>query len=102
MLELQGHSRLAHKAGQGEWHPCMLATEASATSCTWLRAMPGIMPCTPRYRLGDEGIEGSPVKKDLWVLIEEKLDFSQQCAVPALKNNCILGYIQSSMASSSR
>lgn len=30
------------RAEQGEWHPCMLATGASASSSTWPRAMPGI------------------------------------------------------------
>jgi len=55
-----------------------------------------------QYRLEHEGIDSSPAKKDLGVLVDEKLDISHQCALTAQKDNHNLGCIQSSVASSLR
>ncbi|GAB0182191.1 mitochondrial enolase superfamily member 1 [Grus japonensis] len=55
-----------------------------------------------KYMLGATQLEGNLAKNSLWVLVETKLNMSQQCALVTKKVNATLDFIRQSIARRSK
>jgi len=75
-------------------------TKFNEAKCKVLHMGQGNAKC--KHWLRGEGIESSPAKKHLGLLVDEKLNMTQQRALTAQKVSSSLGCIKSSVASRSR
>jgi len=95
---LKGRDAIQRDLERLEWWACANLRKFNKAKCKVLHMGWG----KPKYRLGREWIEGSPEEKDLWVLVDEKLNTTQQCFLTAHKTSCILGCMKRSVDSRSR
>lgn len=67
--------------------------KSSKVKCQFLSL--GRRNCRQTYRVGPDGFRSSSAGKDLWVLVDSKMNMSQSCTLASNTANSILGCINS-------
>ena len=94
---MEGKDAVQKDLNRLERWPCVNLMRFSVAKCMVLHL--GWRNRRHTYTLGGTILESSPAEKDLGVLMDDKLNMSQHCALAARKANGILGSIRRGLAS---